>query len=82
MLTLKIISPEREVLSEKVDLVELPGSQGRFEVLRDHAPLVSSLDEGVIRYDGDFDGLMNAENSDFEAIIARMYADWQPDQEA
>ncbi|MBQ1709286.1 MAG: ATP synthase F1 subunit epsilon [Bacteroidales bacterium] len=50
MLTLKIISPEREVLSEKVDLVELPGSQGRFEVLRDHAPLVSSLDEGVIRY--------------------------------
>ena len=46
MLTLKIISPEREVLSEKVDLVELPGSQGRFEVLRDHAP----LDEGVIRY--------------------------------
>lgn len=50
MLTLKIISPEREVLSAQVDLVELPGSMGRFEVLRDHAPLVSSLDAGTIRY--------------------------------
>lgn len=50
MLTLKIISPEREVLSAEVDLVELPGVQGRFEVLRDHAPLVSSLEKGTIRY--------------------------------
>lgn len=50
MLTLKIISPEREVLSTEVDLVELPGSQGRFVVLRDHAPLISSLEKGTIRY--------------------------------
>lgn len=50
MITLRIISPEREVLSEQVELVELPGSQGRFEVLKDHAPLISSLDAGVIRY--------------------------------
>lgn len=47
---LRILSPEREVLSAEVDLVELPGSQGRFEVLKDHAPLISSLDKGVIRY--------------------------------
>ena len=50
MLTLKIISPEKEVLSAQVDLVELPGSMGRFEVLKDHAPLISSLDAGSIRY--------------------------------
>ena len=49
-ITLRILSPEREVLSAEVDLVELPGSQGRFEVLKDHAPLISSLDKGVIRY--------------------------------
>ena len=49
-ITLRILSPEREVLSAEVDLVELPGSQGRFEVLKDHAPLISSLDAGVIRY--------------------------------
>ena len=49
-ITLRILSPEREVLSANVDLVELPGSQGRFEVLKDHAPLISSLDKGVVRY--------------------------------
>ena len=49
-ITLRILSPEREVLSAEVDLVELPGSQGRFEVLKGHAPLISSLDNGVIRY--------------------------------
>ena len=50
MITLKIISPQREVLSAEVSLVELPGAQGRFEVLQDHAPLISSLDAGSIRY--------------------------------
>ena len=49
-LTLKILSPEREVLSTGADSVELPGSLGRFEILRNHAPLISSLDAGTIRY--------------------------------
>ena len=53
MITLRILSPQGEMLSVPTDLVELPGSQGRFEVLRDHAPLVTSLDKGVIRYNGE-----------------------------
>jgi F0F1-type ATP synthase, epsilon subunit (mitochondrial delta subunit) len=50
MITLKIITPQRELLSAQVERVELPGSFSRFEVLKDHAPLISSLDAGVIRY--------------------------------
>ncbi len=50
MITLKIISPQCEVLSASVDLVELPGTMGRFEVLRDHAPLISTIEPGRIRY--------------------------------
>ena len=50
MLTLKIITPQKELLSAQVSLVELPGAQGRFEVLQDHAPLISSLVAGSIRY--------------------------------
>ena len=50
MILLKIISPQREILSEEVDLGEIPGSMGRFEVLRDHAPLISSTEAGTIRY--------------------------------
>ena len=53
MITLKIISPQREVLSANVSLVELPGTMGRFEVLKDHAPLISTLENGVIRYVAD-----------------------------
>ena len=50
MLQLRIISPQREVLSTEADLVELPGGMGRFEVLKGHAPLISSLSAGKIRY--------------------------------
>ena len=50
MLTLKIITPQKELLSAQVSLVELPGAQGRFEVLQNHAPLISSLAAGKIRY--------------------------------
>jgi F-type H+-transporting ATPase subunit epsilon len=47
---LDIITPEGTVVCQDVDRVELPGSKGRFVVLKDHAPIVSSLVEGVIEY--------------------------------
>ena len=50
MIRLKIISPQKELLSVDAELVELPGTLGRFEVLKDHAPLIPSLDAGIIRY--------------------------------
>ena len=50
MITLRILSPEKEILSTQADRVELPGTLGRFEVLRDHAPLISTIEAGVIRY--------------------------------
>ena len=50
MIQLKVISPQRKVLSTEASLVELPGEMGRFEILKDHAPLISSLTAGKIRY--------------------------------
>ena len=47
---LKILTPERELLSCRVEQVELPGMTGRFVVQKDHAPILSALVEGVIRY--------------------------------
>lgn len=47
---LRIVSPESEVINELVDCVFLPGIVGEFEVLRNHAPLITSLTEGRIRY--------------------------------
>lgn len=47
---LTIVSPERTVFDGKVAKVTFPGKQGRFEVLPGHAPLISILEEGEIRY--------------------------------
>jgi len=55
MIKLHILTPEGTLVQQDVDRVELPGSKGRFVVLKDHAPLVSSLVEGEILY-GPLDG--------------------------
>lgn len=47
---LEILSPEKVLVHQMVSAVELPGTKGRFEVLRGHAPLISSLEAGVITY--------------------------------
>ncbi len=48
-LLLEIVTPERQVFSETVDAVVLPGSQGELGVLPHHAPLVSTLGVGELR---------------------------------
>ena len=49
-LVLDVISPERTLVHAAVDSVELPGTKGRFEVLKDHAALISSLEKGRVVY--------------------------------
>lgn len=44
----ELVSPERLVLSEPVDMVVVPGSEGDFGVLVQHAPMVSAVRPGVI----------------------------------
>ncbi|HBX23480.1 MAG TPA: F0F1 ATP synthase subunit epsilon [Desulfotomaculum sp.] len=46
---LEIVTPVRKVYTEDVRMVVLPGSEGEFGVLPDHAALVSALKIGVIR---------------------------------
>ena len=52
MLTLKIVSPERIEFTGKVESVKVPGTQGNFEILTDHAPIISTLGKGVVEYGG------------------------------
>lgn len=47
---LNIVSPERALVDLKVDKVTFPGTRGPFTVLKNHAPLISSLENGVIKY--------------------------------
>ena len=52
MLKLKIVSPERIEYTGEVESVKVPGTMGNFEILTDHAPIISSLQKGVVEYDG------------------------------
>jgi len=45
---LELVSPERLVLSEPVDMAVIPGSEGDFGVLAGHSLLISTLRPGVI----------------------------------
>ena len=47
-----LVSPERMLMSEDVDMVTLPGADGDFGVLPGHAPVLSSLRPGVIAVKG------------------------------
>jgi len=47
---LQILSPEAILVEEEVDRVFLPGIVCPFEVLKDHAPMVTALSKGKIRY--------------------------------
>ncbi len=49
-MTLEILSPECSLFSGEVESVTLPGTLGEFTVLRHHAPLISSLTEGEVRF--------------------------------
>ena len=44
----ELVSPERLLISEPVEQVVVPGSEGYFTVLKGHAPFMSTLRPGVI----------------------------------
>lgn len=46
---LEIVTPEEILFSSEVDSVSAPGVNGEFQMLDNHAPLVSVLKEGVIK---------------------------------
>ncbi len=48
---LEIITPEKNVFNGTVDSVILPGKSGSFQLLNDHAPMVSTLQKGDLVYE-------------------------------
>lgn len=50
MLKLKIVSPERIEFTGEVESVKVPGTKGNFEILKDHAPIISTLKKGIVEY--------------------------------
>ncbi len=46
---LEIITPNEQLYQGNVQLVSLPGTMGTFEILNNHAPIISTLNQGIIK---------------------------------
>tara|TARA_B100001093_G_C26251208_1_gene768586 strand:+ start:330 stop:602 length:273 start_codon:yes stop_codon:yes gene_type:complete len=64
---LEIVSPEKTLFTGDVSSVKVPGSEGSFQILNNHAPIVSTLKKGEIKLEGSFEkysaGNLNIQNN-------------------
>ena len=49
-INLEIITPEKIIYKDSVDSITVPGTKWMFQVLKDHAPLMSTIEIGVITF--------------------------------
>jgi len=50
---LEIITAEQTLFSGNVESITVPGAKGSFTILKNHAPIVSSLKKGTVKYRND-----------------------------
>jgi F-type H+-transporting ATPase subunit epsilon len=48
-MNISVLTPDRSVFTGEISSVKVPGTKGSFEVLKNHAPIVSSLAAGEVR---------------------------------
>lgn len=47
-MTLEILTPDKKVFEGDVTSVTVPGTLGSFQILKDHAPIISTLEDGTV----------------------------------
>jgi F-type H+-transporting ATPase subunit epsilon len=45
---IEIITPDKKIFEGDIKSVRVPGKKGSFQVLKDHAPIISTLDKGQV----------------------------------
>ena len=45
---IEIITPDRKVYEGDISSIRVPGKKGSFQVLKDHAPIISTLENGPV----------------------------------
>ena len=50
---LEIVTPEATLLNTDVDIISVPGINGEFQMLNNHAPIVSLLVNGTVKFKGE-----------------------------
>jgi F-type H+-transporting ATPase subunit epsilon len=46
---IEIITPDKKIFEGEIKSVRVPGKKGSFQVLKDHAPIISTLDSGMVK---------------------------------
>jgi F-type H+-transporting ATPase subunit epsilon len=46
---LEIITPDKKIFSGEVAAVTVPGTNGSFQILNNHAPIISTLVNGIVK---------------------------------
>ncbi len=59
---LEILTPDKKIFEGEVTSVTVPGKQGSFEILNNHAPIISTLDDGKVT-------VRNLKNEQFFTIL-------------
>lgn len=80
---LEIITPDMKVFEGYVEAATFPGTKGTFQVLRNHAPIISSLAEGFIKYRDEKQehkikvsgGMVEVMNNNIVALIEKVVTD-------
>ncbi len=60
---LDILTPDKKIFSGEVKLVQVPGAKGSFEVLKNHAPIISTLIPGKMKIE-----MVNGEKKFYEVL--------------
>ena len=60
---LEIVSPERTLLTADVESVIVPGTDGSFQMLDNHAPIVSTLISGTVKISGEIENFNSLPDS-------------------
>lgn len=73
---LEIVTPESSIFQGDVETVTVPGVDGEFQMLNNHAPIVSLLQEGKVRFSGNInieeqfqDKFIKGDKNSFELMI-------------
>ena len=66
---LEIITPDKKVYSGEVEAVKLPGADGSFGILNNHAPIIASLKKGTVKVT---DSKKNVENFEINGGVVEV----------
>jgi F-type H+-transporting ATPase subunit epsilon len=72
---LEIVTPEKLVFSENIEMATLPGAEGEFGVLQSHSPLISELKEGEIKIYNSQSGGAPSQSFAIDGGVAQVAAD-------